>query len=45
MSKTISLADGKYTIVYDEDNLFPAKCLRYGAGGAGGDSEDGKRYP
>jgi hypothetical protein len=30
MSKTITLADGKYTIVYDEDNLFPVKCLRYG---------------
>ena len=30
MTKTINLADGKYTIVYDENNFFPAKCLRYG---------------
>ena len=30
MAKTIKLAEGKYTIVYDDDNIFPAKCLRYG---------------
>lgn len=30
MSKTITLDNGKYTIVYDKDNNFPEKCLRYG---------------
>lgn len=28
--KTIILENGKYTIVYDETNSFPVKCLRYG---------------
>lgn len=30
MAKTIKLDDGKYTIVYNEHNQYPAKCLRYG---------------
>ena len=30
MAKTIRVADGKYTIVYDEDNRFPVRCLRHG---------------
>lgn len=30
MPKTIILDNGKYTIVYDKDNNFPEKCLRYG---------------
>lgn len=30
MAKTIELDEGKYTIVYDEDDRFPVKCLRYG---------------
>lgn len=30
MAKTIKLDDGKYTIVYDENNQCPVKCLRYG---------------
>lgn len=30
MVKTIMLDDGKYTIVYDENNQYPTKCLRYG---------------
>lgn len=30
MSKTIELDNEKYTIVYDETNSFPEKCLRYG---------------
>lgn len=30
MSKIIELDGGKYTIVYDQDNHFPVKCLRYG---------------
>lgn len=30
MSKTINLDEGKYTIVYDETDSFPEKCLRYG---------------
>lgn len=29
--KTISLDNGKYTIVYDESNSYPEKILRYGA--------------
>lgn len=28
--KTIDLADGKYTIVYDVSGSFPMECLRYG---------------
>lgn len=30
MSKTIELDNGKYTVVYDETNSHPEKCLRYG---------------
>jgi hypothetical protein len=30
MSKKIVLDDGKYTIVYDKNNQYPIKCLRYG---------------
>jgi hypothetical protein len=30
MNKTIDLDNGKYTVVYDETNSFPVKCLRYG---------------
>ena len=30
MNKAIKLDNGKYTIVYDETNSFPEKCLRYG---------------
>lgn len=30
MAKTIKLDDEKYTIVYDENNQYPVKCLRYG---------------
>lgn len=30
MSKKIELDNGKYTIVYNEDNQYPKKCLRYG---------------
>lgn len=30
MNKAIELDNGKYTIVYDETNSFPEKCLRYG---------------
>lgn len=26
----IILDDGKYTVIYDETNSFPEKCLRYG---------------
>ena len=28
--KTVKLDGGKYTIVYDKTDSFPAKCLRYG---------------
>ena len=31
MSKFIELDNGKYTIIYDENNQYPEKCLRYGA--------------
>lgn len=30
MVKTIKLNDGEYTIIYDENNQCPVKCLRYG---------------
>ena len=30
MGKTIELDNGKYTIMYDENNQYPMKCLRYG---------------
>ena len=30
MDRTITLDDGKYTIVYDKTNSFPEKVLRYG---------------
>lgn len=30
MVKTIELDNGKYTVVYDENNQYPMKCLRYG---------------
>lgn len=30
MDRTITLDDGKYTIVYDKANSFPEKVLRYG---------------
>lgn len=30
MDRTISLDNGKYTIVYDKTNSFPEKVLRYG---------------
>ena len=30
MTKTINLDDGKYTIIYNENNQYPIKCLRYG---------------
>lgn len=30
MSKTITLDNGKYTIVYDKTDSFPEKVLRYG---------------
>ena len=30
MAKTIKLDDEKYTIVYNENNQYPVKCLRYG---------------
>ena len=29
MDRTISLDNGKYTIVYDKTNSFPEKVLRY----------------
>ena len=32
MTKTINLDDGKYTIIYDKNNQYPIKCLRYGEG-------------
>ena len=28
--KTILLDHGKYTVVYDETDSYPVKCLRYG---------------
>ena len=28
--KTIELDNGKYTVMYDENNQYPMKCLRYG---------------
>lgn len=30
MDRTISLDNGKYTIVYNKTNSFPEKVLRYG---------------
>ena len=30
MGKTIELDNGKYTVMYDENNQYPMKCLRYG---------------
>lgn len=30
MGKTIELDNGKYTVIYDENNQYPMKCLRYG---------------
>ena len=30
MDRTISLNNGRYTIVYDKTNSFPEKVLRYG---------------
>lgn len=30
MGKTIELDNGKYTIMYNENNQYPMKCLRYG---------------
>ena len=30
MGKTIELHNGKYTVMYDENNQYPMKCLRYG---------------
>ena len=30
MVKTITLGEGKYTIIYDKNNQYPVKCLRYG---------------
>ena len=30
MDRTITLDDGKYTIVYVKTNSFPEKALRYG---------------
>lgn len=28
--KIIELDNGKYTVMYDENNQYPMKCLRYG---------------
>ena len=30
MGKTIELDNRKYTVMYDENNQYPMKCLRYG---------------
>ena len=30
MGKTIELDNGKYAVMYDENNQYPTKCLRYG---------------
>lgn len=30
MGKIIELDNGKYTVMYDENNQYPMKCLRYG---------------
>ena len=30
MGRTIELDNGKYTVMYDENNQYPMKCLRYG---------------
>ena len=30
MGKTIELDNGKYIVMYDENNQYPMKCLRYG---------------
>ena len=30
MGKTIELDNGKYAVIYDENNQYPMKCLRYG---------------
>lgn len=30
MVKTITLGEGKYTIIYDKNSQYPVKCLRYG---------------
>ena len=30
IGKTIELDNGKYTVMYDENNQYPMKCLRYG---------------
>lgn len=30
MGKTIELDNGKYTVMYNENNQYPMKCLRYG---------------
>lgn len=30
MGKTIELDNGKYTVMYDENNQYPMKCLHYG---------------
>lgn len=30
MGKTIEIDNGKYTVMYDENNQYPMKCLRYG---------------
>lgn len=30
MGKRIELDNGKYTVIYDENNQYPMKCLRYG---------------